>query len=185
MSASRPNPVAPPDAALIDDLVYANRILFDQGIVDAFGHVSVRHDKDPNKFLLARNMAPGTVTRDDIIEFSLDGVPIDGGGRAVYLERFIHGEIYRSRQDVHAIVHSHSPTVLPFSVVKNVPLRPLCHMSGFLGKETPVFEIREVAGEATYLSEKEADAACRNIETQIERPWALWKKRVQDDIQRR
>lgn len=228
---------------LIEDLVCANHILFDQGIVDAFGHVSVRHDKDPGRFLLARNMAPATVTPDDIVEFKLDGSPVNAGGRAIYLERFIHGEIYRARPDVHAIVHSHSPTVLPFSVVKNTPFRPVCHMSGFLGAGTPIFEIRETAGDATdllirdgklgaalaqklgeasfvlmrghgstvvgptlkhavyravyaevnaqlqvgamrlgevtYLSQGEADTACRNIETQIERPWALWKMRVQ------
>src|ERR1700740_3347091 len=92
----------PPAAALIEDLVVPNHILFDQGVVDAFGHVSVRHDKAPDRFLLARNMAPGQVTHADIIEFDLDGNPVDANGRRVYLERFIHGEIYRARRDVMA-----------------------------------------------------------------------------------
>src|SRR5437660_11786405 len=102
------------DPALIEELVIANHILFDQGVVDAFGHVSVRHDKRPDRFLLARNMAPALVTAADIVEFDLAGSPIDAGGRAVYLERFIHGEIYRARPDVGAVVHSHSHAVIPF-----------------------------------------------------------------------
>lgn len=139
------------DETLLQDLVTANHILFDQGVLDAFGHVSFRHDKDSQRFVLCRNMAPGLVTRDDLIEFHLDGVPINAEGRRVYLERFIHGEIYRSRPDVMAVVHSHSPSVLPFGVVKQSPLRPLCHMAGFIGKAAPVFEIRDAAGDGTDL----------------------------------
>src|SRR6516164_4716748 len=97
-----------PDPRLIADLVTANHILYDQHVVDAFGHVSVRHDKRPDRFLLARNMAPALVTPADIIEFDLDGNPVGAGDRKVYLERFIHGEIYRARPDVNAVVHSHS-----------------------------------------------------------------------------
>ena len=104
------------DPALIDELVVANHILFDQGVVDAFGHVSVRHDKRPDRFLLARNMAPGRVTAHDILEFTLDGEPIDANGRKVYLERFIHGEIYRAYPDVVSVVHSHSHAIVPLSV---------------------------------------------------------------------
>ncbi len=126
----RGNKAPPPNAELLDDLVIANRVLFDQGVVDAFGHVSVRHDKAKDRFLLARNMAPGQVTRADIIEFDLDGNPIDAAGRGVYLERFIHGEIYRVRPDVMAVVHNHSPTVVPFSIVRSQPFRPVCHMCG-------------------------------------------------------
>src|SRR5580692_12877972 len=85
------------DPALIDDLVAANRILYDQGVVDGFGHVSARHNKDPNRYLLARSMAPALVTVDDIMEYDLDSTPVDQRGRAVYLERFIHGEIYKLR----------------------------------------------------------------------------------------
>lgn len=139
------------DQALIRDLVTANHILYDQGVLDAFGHVSVRHDKDAGRFLLARNMAPGLVTESDIVEFQLDGTPLNAAGRAVYLERFIHGEIYRARPDVVAVVHSHSPAVVPFSVVKQNPLRALCHMSGFIGLEAPNFDIRDVAGERNSL----------------------------------
>lgn len=136
---------------LLDDLVDANLILFNEGVVDAFGHVSIRHPENQDHYFLARNMAPGLVTRDDIIEFNLDGDVVDGDTRKVYLERFIHGEIYRTRPDVMAIVHSHSPSVVPFSAVKSNPLRPLCHMSGFIGKSAPIFEIRDVAGDATDL----------------------------------
>src|SRR5437588_8298073 len=96
------------DPALIEELVVANHILFDQGVVDAFGHISVRHDKRPDRFLLARNMAPGRVAAQDIVEFMLDGEPVDASGRKVYLERFIHGEIYRAHPDVISVVHSHS-----------------------------------------------------------------------------
>jgi HCOMODA/2-hydroxy-3-carboxy-muconic semialdehyde decarboxylase len=140
-----------PDEELIRDLVTANHILYDQGVLDAFGHVSVRHDKYPERFLLARNMAPALVSESDIVEFEMDGTPLNAAGRAVYLERFIHGEIYRARPDVVAIVHSHSPSVVPFSVVKQTPLRALCHMSGFIGTEAPNFDIRDVAGDRTSL----------------------------------
>src|SRR2546428_10560563 len=138
------------DRVLVDKLVLANRILYRQGVVDGFGHVSARHDKSPAHFLLARNMAPGLVRRDDIVTFDLDGAALDAQGRRVYLERFIHGEIYRARADVHAIVHSHSPSVIPFGVTGQ-PLRPVFHMSGFLGEGTALFEIRDVAGDTDML----------------------------------
>src|SRR5207245_3878440 len=116
------------DPALIDDLVAANRILYDQGVVDGFGHVSVRHDKNPEHFLLARSMAPGLVTTADIMEHDRDGEPVDPQGRTPYLERFIHSEIYKGHPEIMAIVHSHSPAVIPFGVV-GTPLRPIYHMS--------------------------------------------------------
>lgn len=136
------------DAALLRDLVAANRILYRHRVVDAFGHVSVRHG---DRFLLSRNMAPGSVSESDIMEFDLDGNPLNGDARPVYLERFIHGEIYRFRPDVASVVHSHSLAVIPFGLMRSVPLRPLWHMSGFVPQETPVFEIRDVAGEETDL----------------------------------
>lgn len=139
-------PAPSADPALLDDLVAANRILFHHGVVDAFGHVSLRHDKAADRFLLARNMAPGLVTRGDIVEFDLDGNPVDAGGRPVYLERFLHGQIYRARPDVQAIVHSHAADLLPFGLVEGISLQPVWHMSGFLGGAVPVFEIRESAG---------------------------------------
>ncbi len=140
---------ASPD--LIADLVAANHILFDQGVVDAFGHISVRHDQRPDRFLLARNMAPGNVTADDILEFDLDGNAVDAGGRKVYLERFIHGELYRARPDVMSVVHSHSHNIVPLSTVKGTPLRAIFHMAGFIGEAAPVFEIRDAGGDGTDL----------------------------------
>jgi ribulose-5-phosphate 4-epimerase/fuculose-1-phosphate aldolase len=145
---------APSSAAsseLIDELVAANHILFDQGVVDAFGHVSVRHDKRPDRFLLARNMAPGRVTAEDIVEFTLDGEAVNANGRKVYLERFIHGEIFRARPDVNAVVHSHSHSIVPLSVVKGMKLKAIFHMAGFIGQGAPVFEIRDAGGTGTDL----------------------------------
>ena len=140
-----------PDPSLVDDLVAANHILFDQGVLDAFGHVSVRHDRQPDRFLLARNMAPGQVTAADVLQFAHDGTPLGAGDRRVYLERFIHGAIYRARPDVMAVVHSHSPSVVPFTVSRRAQLRPVCHMSAFLGAGAPLFEIRDTAGDASDL----------------------------------
>jgi len=141
-----------PDAAgAIHELVAANHILFDQGMVDGFGHVSVRHPAKSGRFLLARSIAPALVTATDIIEFDLDGNPLDASGHALYLERFIHSEIYRARPDARAVVHSHSPAVVPFSVAKDVPLRAVWHLGGILGEGCPVFEIRDVAGPGTDL----------------------------------
>ena len=145
-----PSQLPPPDAALVDKLATANRILYNEGVVDGFGHVSVRHDRSASHFLLARNMAPALVTPADILTFDLDGQAIDAGDRRVYLERFIHGEIYRARPDVVAVVHSHSPSVIPFAVT-NTPLKPVYHMSGFLGEGTAHFEIRDVAGNSDLL----------------------------------
>ena len=143
------------DAALTEKLALANRILYDQGVVDGFGHVSVRHDASADHFLLARNMAPGLVTPGDVLTFDLDGDALDAAGRRVYLERFIHGEIYRVRPDVQAIVHSHSPSVIPFAATRT-PLRPLYHMSGFLGDGSALFEIRDVAGNTDLLIRDQA-----------------------------
>ena len=134
---------------VLSDLVDANHILYRQGVVDAFGHVSVRDPVHPGHFWLSRSMAPALVARCDIMRFDLDGSSADDDRRP-YLERFIHGEIYRARPDVMAVVHSHSPSVVPFGVV-DVPFRPVCHMCGFITGRTPVFEIRECAGPATDL----------------------------------
>src|SRR3984893_12140668 len=144
------------DPRLVADLVTANHILYDQHVVDAFGHVSVRHDKRPDRFLLARSMAPALVTAADILEFDLDATPL-AAGRPVYLERFIHGEIYRVRPDVVAIVHSHSHAIIPFGVVRSHKLRAIFHMSGFVGTETPIFEIRECVGDGSDLLVRNRD----------------------------
>lgn len=140
-----------PVTYLIRELVDANHILFDQGVVDGFGHVSARHPDRPDRFLLARSMAPALVTENDVLAFDLDGAPIEAAGPAVYLERFIHSEIYRQRPDVASVVHSHSPAVVPFSAVPGTKLRPIFHMCGFLGAGTPVFEIRDFTGTASDL----------------------------------
>ena len=141
---------APELGALIDDLVVANHILYHQGVLDGFGHVSVRHPTVPGHFLMARALAPGRVTRDDILEFDADATPVKAGGPPVYSERFIHSEIYRARPDVMAVIHSHSPTVIPFSVTQ-VRLRPVATTASFLSPAVPVFEMRESAGMTNLL----------------------------------
>jgi HCOMODA/2-hydroxy-3-carboxy-muconic semialdehyde decarboxylase len=148
---------APPaaDDALVEKVALANRILYDQGVVDGFGHVSARHPASPAHFLLARNLAPGLVTPQDILTFDLDGHALDAGAHRVYLERFIHAEIYRARPDVRAVVHSHSPSVIPFAATRT-SLKPLYHMSGFLGAGTALFEIRDVAGNTDLLIRDQA-----------------------------
>ncbi|MBV8354296.1 MAG: class II aldolase/adducin family protein [Candidatus Eremiobacteraeota bacterium] len=140
----------PPEAAIIDDVVTANRILADQEILDGFGHVSARSQRDPNVFWLSRSRAPGLVVADDVMAFGMDGEPIDARGRAPYLERFIHSEIYKVRPDVQAIVHSHAPAIIPFGV-STVPLRPIFHIASFLPQTVPIFEIRDTAGPSTDL----------------------------------
>jgi len=145
-----PASAGPADATLIEDLVAANRILAEQGILDGYGHVSVRHDREPGRYLLARSLAPELVTAADIMEYDLDSDPVDARGRAMYTERFIHGEIYKVRRDVIAIVHHHSPSVIPFTI-STVPLQPLYHMSAFVGEGVPVFEIRKAGGMTDML----------------------------------
>jgi HCOMODA/2-hydroxy-3-carboxy-muconic semialdehyde decarboxylase len=125
-----------------EDLVLAYRILAAHGVVDAYGHVSVRSERDPHRYLLARAMAPELVAADDICEFDLDSNVIRDPGVALYLERYIHGEIYKTRPEVMAVVHNHSPSVIPFGVT-TVPLRPLFNTGAFVGEGIPTFEIRD------------------------------------------
>jgi len=129
--------------AVIEDLVAGNRILYNEGVVDGFGHISARDPRDPNRFLLSRARAPGLVVAADILEFGMDGEPIKANGPPVYSERFIHSEIYKARPDVNSVVHTHSPTVVPFSVTDQ-PLLPI--RAGFLYPEVPVFDTRDAAG---------------------------------------
>jgi len=129
--------------SLIEDLVAAYRILAAHDVIDAYGHVSVRSDRDPNRYFLSRSLAPESVRPEDIMEYDLDSNPIDPRGRESVRERFIHGEIYKARPDVNAVVHNHSPSVVPFSVTK-VAMRPLFHMAAFVGEGIPNFEIRDV-----------------------------------------
>src|SRR2546428_5662643 len=145
--SAEPAPAAAgaPAPGLIEDLVAANRILADQGVLDGYGHVSARPDQDPGRYLLSRSLAPELVTAGDILEYDLDSNPVDARDRASYLERFIHGEIYKARPAVRAIVHNPSPSVIPFGVTA-VPIRPLYHMTAFLWEGVPVFDIRQAAG---------------------------------------
>lgn len=132
------------DPTLLEDLVAANRILAEHGVIDAYGHVSMRSPDDPKRFFLARNIAPETVHAEDVLEYGLDGEPVDRARtRDSVTERYIHSEVYRARPDVMAVVHNHSPSVVPFSVT-NVPLRPIFHMAAFIGEGVPNFEIRRV-----------------------------------------
>jgi ribulose-5-phosphate 4-epimerase/fuculose-1-phosphate aldolase len=149
--AQTPNaPVTGGDAAVIEDIVVGSRILADFGVVDGFGHVSARDPKNPSRFLMSRSLAPALVTADDIMEFDLDGNAVDAKGRSVFLERFIHSEIYKARPDVMAVVHTHSPGVIPFSV-SQVPLRPMYHNPSFLAVGAPVWDIRKDFGETDML----------------------------------
>src|SRR5580700_1190870 len=138
------------DPQAIGDLVAANRILADQGVLDGYGHVSLRHPGAANRYFLSRSRSPAIIIAEDIMEYDLDSNPVDQQGRLMYIERYIHGEIYKARPDVNAIVHSHSPTVIPFSVT-TVKLRPICHMSAFLKQEVPNFEIRDCDGMTALL----------------------------------
>jgi ribulose-5-phosphate 4-epimerase/fuculose-1-phosphate aldolase len=138
------------DPALLEDIAVGSRILADFGVLDGFGHVSARHPTNPNHFLMSRSLAPALVTADDIMEFDFDGNPVDARGRRVFLERFIHAEIYRARPDVMSVVHTHSAGVIPFSVSK-VPLRAMYHNPSFLAVGVPVWDIRNDFGDTNML----------------------------------
>jgi ribulose-5-phosphate 4-epimerase/fuculose-1-phosphate aldolase len=139
-------------ADVIADLVAGNHILAQEGILDGYGHISVRQPGNRERFLLARSLAPELVAAGDILEFGLNGEPIDPKGRTPYKERFIHSEIYRVRADVNAVVHCHTPSLIPFAD-STVPLRPMYHQSAFLAAGVPVFEIRQAAGMTNMLVE--------------------------------
>ena len=134
-------PTPPTRQALIDELVIANHILANEGVLDGYGHVSVRSPENREHYLLARAGAPALVTAVDIVEYDLDSNLIGGSGAAGYMERFIHGEIYRARPDVMAVIHCHCPEVIPFANT-NVALRPMYHMGYFIGEGVPVFDSR-------------------------------------------
>ena len=138
-----PASAGPAPAALLEDLAVAYRILAMEGVIDAYGHVSARHPGNTNRFLMSRSLGPALVTAADIMEFDLDSTPIDPKGRNAVLERFIHGEIYKARPDVMVVVHSHAPSVIPFSITQ-VPLRPVFHMATFLWRGVPVWDSRSV-----------------------------------------
>jgi ribulose-5-phosphate 4-epimerase/fuculose-1-phosphate aldolase len=135
---------------LVEDLLLGNKILFKYGIVDAFGHISVRSDSDPEKYVMSRHLAPGLVTEKDLLTYDLDSNPIPETKHRLYSERYIHGEIYKMRPDVMSVVHCHAPSLIPFGITK-ADLQPVYHMSAFLGMGVPKFEIRETAGMTDML----------------------------------
>ncbi len=135
---------------ILEDLVTANRILAKEGVVDSFGHISVRHPDNSQRFLLSRARAPERIERGDIVEYEFDGTAIDEKGRAPYLERFIHGAAYEARPDVHAVVHHHSPSVIPFGVTGK-RLKPLLHMCASIGHEVPVWDLHDKFGDTILL----------------------------------
>ena len=136
--------------AQLQELVTANRILAREGVVDAYGHVSIRHPNHPDRYILSQSRAPDLVEVSDLMEYTLQGDPIDQQGRGMYTERPIHGGIYEARDDVMAIVHNHSPTVIPFSVT-NTPLRPMFHLGAIIGPELPVWDIHDNFGDTNLL----------------------------------
>jgi len=137
-------------AEVLADLAAASRILAAQGVVDGFGHVSMRHPSAPDRYLMARSIAPALVTPDDIIEYDLDSQPCNANGRNSFLERFIHGEIYKARPDIRAIVHSHSPSVIPFGLAR-APLQAMFHNAAFIAAGVPVFDIHARFGATDML----------------------------------
>jgi ribulose-5-phosphate 4-epimerase/fuculose-1-phosphate aldolase len=137
---------------LIEELVTANRILAREGVVDSYGHVSARHPDNPQRYLLSRSRAPDCVEADDIMEFTLDGAPVDGRGRAPYLERFIHGALYEARPDVMSVVHNHSESVIPFGVTGK-KIKPIFHIGSSIGHEVPVWDSHDHFGDTALLVE--------------------------------
>jgi HCOMODA/2-hydroxy-3-carboxy-muconic semialdehyde decarboxylase len=135
---------------MIADLVTANHILAHFGVLDSFGHVSVRCRDRSDLFMMSRSIAPATVQAGDVLVLDMDGEPVDDTRRP-YLERFIHSEIYKARADVMAIVHSHSPSVIPFGVVASQPLRPIYHMAAGAGCTVPLFDIADACDEPTDM----------------------------------
>ncbi|HVB90064.1 MAG TPA: class II aldolase/adducin family protein [Beijerinckiaceae bacterium] len=140
----------PVDRSALEDLAIASRILADQGVFDAFGHISMRHPGAADRFLMSRSLAPALVRADDIMEFDLDSRACEARGRAAFFERFIHGQIYKARPDVAAIVHSHSLSVIPFGLVKT-PMRAMYHNAAFVAEGVPVFDIRQKFGATDML----------------------------------
>ena len=150
MTNKLPASGGPISDTVLADLAAASRILAAQGVMDAFGHVSMRHPSEPKRFLMACSKAPALVTPTDIMEYDLDSTPCNANGRGSFLERFIHGEIYKARPDVMSVVHSHSPSVVPFGLVK-VGMQAMFHNAAFIASGVPVFDIREKFGATEML----------------------------------
>jgi ribulose-5-phosphate 4-epimerase/fuculose-1-phosphate aldolase len=137
--------------SLLQDLVIANRILAKEDVVDAYGHISLRHPEKPNHFFISRSLAPELIERDDIVELGLDGQPVRDETRPLYLERFIHAAIFEARPDIHAVVHAHAEDTLPFGVAQATPLRPVIHSGSFIGAHVPVWDIADEFGDTDLL----------------------------------
>src|SRR5262245_55852794 len=157
----------------LEDLVAAYRILAAHGVIDAYGHVSLRSPRNPERYFIARSLAPELVELEDLIQYDLDSNAVDAKGRESVLERFIHGEIYRARPEVMCVVHNHSPSVVPFSVT-GVPMRALFHMAAFVGEGLPNFEIRDVR-KGTDLLIRDATLGRALTKTLGEKPAALMR----------
>ncbi len=137
--------------SVVNDLVIANRILAHEDVVDAYGHVSMRHPDKPQHFFISRSLAPDLVERGDIVELGLDGEPVREEKRALYLERFIHAAIYEARPDVQSVVHAHAEDILPFGIAAATPLRPVVHSGSFIGARVPVWDIADRFGDTNLL----------------------------------
>ena len=159
------------DRATLEDLAAASRILVDQGVFDAAGHVSMRHPSMPERFLMSRSLAPEMVTADDIMHFDLSCNAIDARGRNGFIERFLHGEIYRARRDAMAIAHSHSPSVIAFGLTQT-PMRAMYHNAAFLAAGVPVFDIRDKFGTTDIVINNAAKGAAL-AQTLGDKPVAL------------
>jgi ribulose-5-phosphate 4-epimerase/fuculose-1-phosphate aldolase len=136
---------------VIQDLVIANRILAKEDVVDAYGHISIRHPDNPKHFFISRSLAPDLVERGDIVELGLDGQPVRDETRSLYLERFIHAAIYEARPDIHSVVHAHAEDILPFGVAQATPLKPVIHSGSFIGAHVPVWDIADKFGDTNLL----------------------------------
>lgn len=134
----------------LHDLVTANRILAHESVVDAFGHVSFRDPDNPERYWMSCSRAPELVVAEDLMEYTLEGDPIDQGDRTMYAERPIHGGVYQARPDVQAVIHNHSMAVIPYGVT-NTPLRPIFHLAAIIGEQVPVWDIRDVFGDTNML----------------------------------
>lgn len=136
--------------AELRELALANRILAREGVVDTFGHVSMRHPQRPDRYIMARSRAPERVVVEDLMEFELDGTPVDARGRTPYSERFIHGAIYERRSEVMSVIHNHSHAIIPFGITP-VKLRPVLHVGAAIGEEIPVWDIARKFGDTDML----------------------------------
>ena len=161
----------PVDRSVLEDLAAASRILADQGVFDAAGHVSMRHPGHASRFLMSRSLAPQLITADDIMEFDLDCNAIDPRGRNGFIERYLHGEIFKARPDVMAVAHSHSPSTIAFGL-SNVPMRAMYHNAAFLAAGVPVFDIRDKFG-ATDIVISSAEKGVALAAVLADKPVAL------------